>query len=528
MTTGLEKLAWRIQRTELPAYIVHSDLAHAPLLSARLGRDVWLKREEQQPIFSFKVRGAYIAIRECMEKHKAPNIMAASAGNHAQGVALAAKHLGITAHIVMPVTSPQIKVDAVRRWGAEVILHGDFYADCAAHAKHLSRANGWPLIPPFDALPVIAGQGTVAREILAAYDAQNTHRSKNTPIEAIFVPSGGGGLIAGMAAYIAHFAPHIKVIGVEAVDSAGLKASLDAGARVALAEVGLFADGTSVQRIGRLNWAVIKHTVDTVITITTDEMCAAIKDGFYETRTILEPSGALAIAAMKKYAQANPHRKGTLVGVLTGANINFSRLRHVCERADIGEDKEAILAIQIPETPGSFLALCTALAGRAITEFHYRYQTAQNAVVFAGVGIDTAAERGALVATLRTAGYICDDLTEDTLAKTHIRYMIGGHGGDAKNAAIATTERLYRFVFPERPGALLAFLRHMNGPWNISLFHYRNHGSDYARVVAGFQVRPTDTGHFETAVASLGYSFWEETDNPAYRLFLKPTTPNHP
>jgi len=481
-------------------------LEYAPILSSRLGNRVYLKREDLQPVFSFKLRGAYNKISALSEAERDRGVIAASAGNHAQGVALSARELGVPALIVMPKTTPPIKVASVRRMGAEIVLHGNTYDEAYAHALELVDREGMTCIHPYDDPDVIAGQGTVAMEIL------RQHRDR---LYAIFVPVGGGGLIAGVAAYVKTFWPEIKVIGVEPDDAGCLHAALAAGERVVLDQVGIFADGAAVRQVGEEPFRIAQRCVDEVVLVSTDEICAAIKDIFDDTRSIAEPAGALSVAGMKKYVAREGLSGRHLVAIDSGANLNFDRLRHVAERAETGEQREALLAVTIPEVPGSFRAFCHALGQRAITEFNYRYASGGEAHVFAGVELrEGVADRDRLIQRLRDRDYPVVDMSDNEMAKLHIRYMVGGHAQGVEN------ERLYRFQFPERPGALLRFLTRMSQGWNISLFHYRNQGAAYGRVLTGVQVPAEDRGQFQCFLDELGYRYWEETDNPAYRLFL--------
>ncbi len=478
----------------------------AKTLSLRLDNPLWLKREDLQPVFSFKLRGAYNKIIQLDDAQRAKGIIAASAGNHAQGVALAAQKLGLKALIVMPKTTPDIKVQAVARLGAEVVLHGNAYDDAYDHARTLEADCGMAFIPPYDDPDVIAGQGTVGMEILHQH---------SDDIHAIFVPVGGGGLIAGIAAYVKSLRPETKIIGVEPEDAPCLYEALKAGERVILDQVGIFADGVAVKQVGEEPFRIARETVDEVILVNTDEMCAAIKDIFDDTRSIAEPAGALAVAGAKKYVAREKISGKNLVAIDSGANMNFDRLRHVAERAELGERREALLSVTIPERPGSFRQFCERIGLRGITEFNYRYADPSQAHIFVGVqmhGGDT--EKDTLIHDLAEADYSVLDLTDNEMAKLHIRYLVGGHSQGAVN------ERLFRFQFPERPGALLRFLQHIGGRWNISLFHYRNHGAAYGRILCGIQVPPADADDFQVFLNELGYEHWEETDNPAYRLFL--------
>ena len=480
-------------------------LEYAQRLSARTENRILLKREDQQQVFSFKLRGAYNKIYHLSQEQRSQGVVAASAGNHAQGVALAGKHLGVNTTIVMPVTTPAIKVESVRRLGGKAVLQGDSYDDAYAHAMQLASDRGLTFIHPFDDPDVIAGQGTIGMEML---------RQHADPIHAVFVPVGGGGLIAGVAAYIKHVRPEIKVIGVEPEDSPTLERALAAGRRVILPRVGLFADGVAVKQIGKETFRVARKTVDEVVLVTTDEICAAIKDIFDDTRSVAEPAGALAIAGIKKYVAREGITGKTLIGILSGANVNFDRLRHIAERAEVGEQREALLAVQIPEKAGSFLAFCRALGKRSITEFNYRYSDDRNAQVFCGVELrEGNSERAELIDQLVGKGFEVVDLTDNETAKLHIRYMVGGHAPQVEK------ERLYRFEFPERPGALLDFLKGLSRGWNISLFHYRNHGAAYGRVLVGLQLNRGAIRDFRAYMQSSGYVYSEETENLAYRLF---------
>ena len=485
---------------------VRTPLQAAPALSALLGNAVLLKREDLQPTFSFKIRGAYTRLSRLTCAQRERGVITASAGNHAQGVALAGAHLGIKTTIVMPTTTPSLKVEGVRSRGGHVVLHGESFPHALAHALQLADRDGATFVPPFDDPDVIAGQGTVAMEIL---------RQHPGPLHAIFVPVGGGGLIAGIAAYVKYLRPEVKVIGVEPEDSNCLQAAMAAGERVILPQVGTFADGVAVAQIGAHCFDVCRHYVDEVITVSNDELCAAIKDIYDDTRSITEPSGALAVAGIKKYV-AREHAVGqTLVAIDSGANVNFDRLRHVAERAELGEQREAIIAVTIPEQPGSFRAFCQALGKRQITEFNYRYYPGKEARLFVGVQTHPQNDpRDQLLANLREQGYSVLDLTDNELAKLHVRHTVGGHAGPGAN------ERVMRFEFPERPGALLGFLERLGKRWNISLFHYRNHGAAEARVFAALEVPDEEQAGLPQALDDMGYRYWDETDNPAYRLFL--------
>jgi threonine dehydratase len=481
-------------------------LEPAPGLSLRLDNQVLLKREDLQPVFSFKLRGAYNKIAHLTDEQKAKGVITASAGNHAQGVALAANRLGLKAVIVMPKTTPEIKVRAVQQLGGEVVLHGNAYDDAYEHARGLVTQTGMTYIPPYDDPEVIAGQGTVAMEIL------NQHQG---PLHAIFVPVGGGGLIAGIAVYVKNLHPEIKVIGVEPEDAPCMHHALAADERVVLDQVGIFADGVAVRQAGEEPFRIARELVDEIILVKTDEICAAIKDIFDDTRSITEPAGALAVAGLKKYVEREAIHGESLVAIDSGANMNFDRLRHVAERAELGERREALMGVTIPEEPGSFRKFCGVIGLRGITEFNYRYADARDAHVFVGVQMHGGdVEKEALIGDLSEHGYPVVDMTDNEMAKLHIRYMVGGHSQGVAN------ERLFRFQFPERPGALLRFLNRIGGRWNISLFHYRNHGAAYGRILTGIQVPPADYDEFQQFLDELGYDAHEETDNPAYRLFL--------
>jgi threonine dehydratase len=484
---------------------VETPLDPAPNLSARLHNRVLLKREDMQPVFSFKLRGAYNKMVHLSAQALKRGVIAASAGNHAQGVALAAQRLGCRAVIVMPVTTPQIKVDAVRQRGAEVVLAGDSYDEAYAHALELEKHERLTFVHPYDDPEVIAGQGTIAMELL---------RQHPQPIHAVFCCVGGGGLISGIAAYTKRLRPETRIIGVEAADADAMARSLAAGRRVKLEQVGLFADGAAVKMVGEETFRLCSEYVDEMILVDTDAICAAIKDVFEDTRSILEPAGALAVAGTKEYVRRGRIRDKTLVAVASGANINFDRLRFVAERAEVGEQREAVLAVTIPEKPGSFKKFCALLGPRSVTEFNYRFSDSTEAHVFVGVQVHSRAESLKLVDSLRRHGLPTLDLTDDEMAKAHVRHMVGGH------APQVADEVVYRFEFPERPGALMKFLNAMRHDWNISLFHYRNHGADYGRVLVGMQVPPAEIEEFRAFLQRVGYSFREETGNPAYELFL--------
>ena len=480
-------------------------LEYQPNLSARVDNRVLLKREDMQPVFSFKIRGAYNMMAHLSKEALARGVIAASAGNHAQGVALSAQKLGCRAVIVMPTTTPQIKINAVKSRGGEVVLFGDSYSDAYLHALELEKSEGLTFVHPYDDPEVIAGQGTIAMEIL------NEHPE---PIEAIFCCVGGGGLLAGIAAYVKALRPEIRVIGVEANDADAMTQSLKAGKRLMLDQVGLFADGAAVKQVGEHTLKLCQEYVDEMILVDNDAICAAIKDVFEDTRSILEPAGALAVAGMKEYINRNNLHGKTVIGVASGANMNFDRLRFVAERAEIGEKREAVLAVTIPEKPGSFKTFCRLLSGRSITEFNYRYSDPKFAHIFVGIGINDSSVPKQLVDMLQANDLPAIDLSDNEVAKLHLRHLVGGH------APQATNEVIYRFEFPEKPGALMNFLDTMGHDWNISLFHYRNHGADYGRVLVGMQVPPSDRVAFKTFLDQLGYPYWDESDNPAYKLFL--------
>ncbi len=495
----------KILNAQIYDVAIETPLDPAPNLSARIGNTVLIKREDMQPVFSFKLRGAYNKLAKLSSERRKRGVICASAGNHAQGVALSAAKIGCRAVIVMPTTTPAIKVDAVRSRGGEVVLAGDTYDAAYAHARELEKQEKLTFVHPFDDPEVIAGQGTIGMEIL---------RQRPQPIYAVFCPIGGGGLIAGVAAYIKRLRPDIRVIGVETRDADAMKRSLETGKRVRLEHVGLFADGTAVRYVGEETFRLCQQYVDEVILVDTDAICAAIKDVFEDTRSILEPSGALAIAGAKAYAARNRLKDKTLVAVASGANMNFDRLRFVAERAEIGEQREAVFAVTLPEQPGSYKKFMNLIGARNITEFNYRYNDAREAQVFVGIQVASRAESLRLAEQLRRNGYAALDLTDDEMAKLHIRHLVGGHAPQVDN------EILYRFEFPERPGALMNFLSRMSAGWNISLFHYRNHGADTGRVLVGMQVPPGEMKTFREFLKQLGYAHWNETDNPAYRLFL--------
>ena len=478
-----------------------SALSVATQLSKRFNNRIYLKREDDQVIHSFKLRGAYQKMSSMSDEQKRKGVIASSAGNHAQGVALGASKLQVKAIIVMPLSTPNIKVQAVEQLGAEVILHGDVYDDAFHHAKKLEAEHDMCFISPYDDFEVIAGQATVAKEILSQLEK----------IDYVFAPVGGGGLISGMASYIKHYAPHIKVIGVEPTDSPTLFKALAANERVVLEDVGRFADGVAVKQIGELPFEIAKESVDDVVLVSNDEMCAAIKDIYEDVRSVSEPSGALSTAGVKKYILENNLKNKNIVSVVSGANVNFDRLRYIAERADLGELNEAIVAVTIPEEPGSFLKFCELLDNSSITEFNYRYAARKDAHIFVGIQLSKGvSEKQALISKLSKSFEVID-MSDNSMAKTHIRYMVGGH-------ANAENEVIYRFEFPERPGALLNFLKKVKTKWNISLFHYRNHGADFGRVLIGLQV--DDVADLEARFDEIGYYYQNETDNKAYQYFL--------
>jgi threonine dehydratase len=500
----------KIENSRVYDVAKNTPLEYQPNLSARIDNRVLLKREDMQPVFSFKLRGAYNKMVSLPEDVLKRGVIAASAGNHAQGVALSAQKLGCRAVIVMPTTTPAIKIDAVKARGAEVVLFGDSYSDAYVHALKLEKAQNLTFVHPYDDPEVIAGQGTIGMEILNAHPE---------PIEAIFCCVGGGGLLAGIAAYVKAKRPEIKIIGVEAKDAEAMTESLKIGKRVILDQVGLFADGAAVKQVGEYTFALCQQFVDEMIVVDNDEICAAIKDVFEDTRSILEPAGALAVAGLKAYAErAGPDGKPlhgkTLVGIASGANMNFDRLRFVAERAETGEHREAVIAVTIPEKPGAFKTFCNLLGNRNITEFNYRYSDPKEAHIFVGVAVHDPLESANLVATLQAEGLATIDLTDNEMAKLHLRHLVGGRAPQAKH------EVVYRFEFPEKPGALMKFLNSMGQDWNISLFHYRNHGADFGRVLVGMEVPPMEQAEFAEFLNKLGYPYWDETKNPAYRLFL--------
>jgi threonine dehydratase len=495
----------RIENSRVYDVAKNTPLEFQPILSARINNRVLLKREDMQPVFSFKLRGAYNKMANLPSNVLAKGVIAASAGNHAQGVALAAQKLGCRAVIVMPTTTPAIKVNAVKSRGAEVVLFGDSYSDAYVKALALEKLEGLTFVHPYDDPDVIAGQGTIALEIL------NSHPE---PIEAIFCCVGGGGLLAGIAAYVKSVRPEIKIIGVEAKDAEAMTESLKQGKRVILDQVGLFADGAAVKQVGEHTFKLCQQFVDEMIVVDNDAICAAIKDVFEDTRSILEPAGALATAGIKEYVKRNNVTGKTLIGIASGANMNFDRLRFVAERAELGEQREAILAVTIPEQAGAFKAFCRLLGDRNITEFNYRYHDPEAAHIFVGVAVHDPAETATLMRDLQAHGLGILDLTDNEMAKLHLRHLVGGRAPKAEH------ELVYRFEFPEKPGALMKFLDTMGHDWNISLFHYRNHGADFGRVLVGLQVPPSEMAEFDDFLNQLGYPYWNESDNPAYQLFL--------
>ncbi len=484
---------------------IETPVQPARFLSERLDNKVLIKREDLQPVFSFKIRGAYNKLRSLTEAERKQGVVAASAGNHAQGLALSAQQLNCKATIVMPRTTPLIKVDAVRAWGAKVVLKGDTYDEASSYAQALVKEKGMTYIHPYDDPEVIAGQGTIAMEIL---------RQIPEDIEAIFIPVGGGGLAAGMATYIKYLRPDIKVIAVEPEDAACLKAALDNQRRVTLPQVGIFADGVAVAQIGKETYRLLKDTVDEVITANTDEMCAAVKDIFEDTRSISEPAGALSVAGLKKYAQQKGLKGKTLIAIESGANTNFDRLRYISERTEFGENREAILSVAIAEKPGSFKKFCAAIGKRNITEFNYRFSAAGMARIFVGLQVKNDEDRFDIIKKLQDKGYDLDDMTQNEMAKMHVRYMVGGHAPQIDD------EVVYSFEFPERPGALMNFLNELGQHWNISMFHYRNHGAAFGRVIAGLQVPKNERKAIVPILKKLDYVFKDESDNLAYQHFL--------
>lgn len=503
---GLSDYLQRILNARVYDVASETALDRAKSLSKRLGNQVWLKREDTQQVFSFKLRGAYNKMAHLTPAQRERGVICASAGNHAQGVALSAQQMGCRAVIVMPVTTPTVKIDAVRAMGAEVVLHGESYSDAYTHAVALERAESLTFVHPFDDPDVIAGQGTIAMEIL---------RQHQGPIDAVFVAIGGGGLVSGVAAYIKAVRPEIKVIGVQTRDSDAMLRSVKAGRRVQLSDVGLFADGTAVKLVGEETFRLARQWVDDFVVVDTDAVCAAIKDVFQDTRSVLEPSGAMGVAAIKQYVETHKARGQTLIAVTCGANMNFDRLRFVAERAEVGEEREALFAVTIPEERGSFRRFCELIGPRSVTEFNYRISDRDEAHVFVGLTTSQRGEPHKIAKSFIKHGFATVDLTGDELAKEHVRHMVGGR------SELARDERLFRFVFPERPGALMRFLSSMHPSWNISLFHYRNQGADHGRILVGLQVPKSDKKAFKAFLDGLAYPCIDETDNPVYRLFLR-------
>jgi threonine dehydratase len=481
-------------------------LSLAPELSERLKNTVYLKREDEQPVFSFKLRGAYNKMVRLSDAQRKRGVICASAGNHAQGVALSAQKLGCRALIVMPTTTPQVKVDAVKARGGEVVLYGESYSDAYLHALVLEKKQGLTFVHPFDDPDVIAGQGTIGMEIL---------RQHPGPLDAIFVAIGGGGLIAGVAAYVKQVRPEVKIIGVQTFDSCAMYRSIEAGRRIELKDVGLFSDGTAVKKVGEETFRLARALVDDIILVDTDAVCAAIKDVFQDTRSILEPAGALGIAGLKAWVAREKVQGKKLVAIACGANMNFDRLRFVSERAEIGEQREAVFAVTIPEERGSFKRFCSLVGNRNVTEFSYRMAEGKDAHVFVGIQVQNAHDVAEISKSFKKNNFAHVDLTSDELAKSHLRHLVGGRSSNADN------ELLYRFEFPERPGALLRFLNAMHPNWNISLFHYRNHGADYGRILVGIQVPPKEKKQFKTFLAEVGYPYVDESEHPAFAMFLK-------
>ncbi len=503
---GLSDYLQKILNARVYDVAIETSLERAKNLSKRLNNQVWLKREDTQPVFSFKLRGAYNKMAHLTPTQLKRGVICASAGNHAQGVALSAKHMHCRAVIVMPVTTPSVKIDAVRGFGGEVVLHGESYSDAYQHALELERDRGLTFVHPFDDPDVIAGQGTIAMEIL---------RQHQGPIDAVFVAIGGGGLISGVAAYIKAVRPEIKVIGVQTTDSDAMTRSVKAGKRVQLNDVGLFSDGTAVKLVGEETFRLARQWVDEFLVVDTDAVCAAIKDVFQDTRSVLEPAGALGVAGLKQYVEHHKVKGQTLVAITCGANMNFDRLRFVAERAEVGEEREALFAVTIPEERGSFKRFCELIGPRSVTEFNYRISDNAQAHVFVGLATSNRGEPDKIARSFIKHGFPSVNLTDDELAKEHVRHMVGGR------SELARDERLYRFVFPERPGALMRFLSSMHPSWNISLFHYRNQGADYGRILVGIQVPRGDKKAFKDFLAGLDYPCIDETDNPVYRLFLR-------
>ena len=503
--TSLDDLLRLILTSRVYDVAHETPLEPAARLSSRLRNEVLLKREDLQPIFTYKLRGAYNRIAHLTDAERAQGVIAASAGNHAQGVAFAARHLGLRALIVMPQTTPEIKVDAVRAMGAEVVLAGDTYADAKVRCDELVATTGLTFVHPFDDWLVIAGQGTIGDEIL---------RHRLGDVSAIFVPVGGGGLIAGIAGYVKAVKPSVRVIGVEPFEADAMYQSLQAGRRVALDRVGIFADGVAVREVGELTFPIVQATVEEIVRVTNDEICAAIKDVFDDTRTIMEPAGALAVAGLRAWLQRTGTTGARFAAVLSGANMNFDRLRFVAERAELGEAHEALFGVTIPERPGAFREFCATIGRRVVTEFNYRLSGRNEAHIFVGIATRSRQDAADVIGALTSNGYPAIELTENEVAKLHVRHMVGGR------TLHVADEQICRFEFPERPGALLQFLDKLGGRWNISLFHYRNHGADFGRVLAGFEVPASESAAFEEFLQSLGYIYQRERDNPAYRMFL--------
>ncbi len=500
-----ERILKHILTSRVYDVVSETALEPAAKLTKRLRNHVLLKREDLQPVFSFKLRGAYNRMAELSDEERREGVIAASAGNHAQGVAYSARHLGIRALIVMPRTTPRIKVDAVRALGAEVVLHGDSFTDAKAHCDELREGSSLTFIDPFDDPLVIAGQGTIGEEIV---------RQSRGRLDAVFVPIGGGGLIAGIATYVKALLPHVRVVGVQPVEADAMHASVEAGRPVSVARPGLFADGVAVREVGRLTFPIVRDTVDEIVLVSNDEICAAMKEAFDDTRSILEPAGALSVAGLRRWVEREGATDRTLVAVLSGANMNFDRLRFVAERAELGEARETVLAVTIPERPGSFRAFCSTIGARTITEFNYRLRGREAAHIFVGVGTESKDDAAQLARQLNEAGYATVDLSGNEMAKLHVRHMGGGGSTDAHD------EMPCHFEFPERPGALMEFLDKLGGRWNISLFHYRNHGADFGRVLAAFEVPEAERPAFLEFLDGVGYPYSPEPDNEAYRLFL--------
>ncbi|KGG12493.1 Threonine dehydratase biosynthetic [Prochlorococcus sp. MIT 0601] len=503
----------KILRAHVYDVAVETPLEKAKILSKRLKNQVWLKREDLQSVFSFKLRGAYNRMTHLTEEELQKGVVASSAGNHAQGVALSAAYLKCKAVIVMPITTPETKVSAVRNLDAEVILHGDTYDDAYHEAKRINQKDGLVFIHPFDDPEVIAGQGTIGREILSQIE---------TPPDAIYIAVGGGGLIAGVAAYVKNLWPNVEIIGVEPYEASAMTDSLKEGKRIELKDIGLFADGVAVSKVGVHTFELAKKYVDRMINVSTDEICAAIKDVFEDTRSILEPAGALSIAGLKSDVLNKKLTGKSLVAIACGANMNFERLRFVAERAELGEEREAMFAVEIPEKAGSLKNLCKILGKRSLTEFSYRMSEADNAQIFMGVEVKGKSDKNELIHQIRSFNFKCLDLSEDELSKVHLRHMVGGRLPKALNnlSKRDSSELLYRFEFPERPGALMQFVDSMRPEWSISIFHYRNHGADIGRIVIGVIVDNHDMNNWKAFLKEIGYKSWDETKNPAYKLFL--------